>query len=191
MKHHNNLTANDFDALLELFSLDRDKAGEQYEDIRSGLVRYFQFKGCSDPEQLTDETINRVAAKIHSFDVSRNIRPASFFYGFATNVLLEYRRIAKREFSLSEGEFAVGTAVEDSDPNDTENTCLQKCLANLSEFEREMIIDYYTADGQAKMELRRKMCERIQCSAGALHTKIFRIKAALRICIEGCVGATA
>ena len=191
MKHHDNLSANDFDALLALFSMDREKAGEEYELIRGGLVRFFKFKGCADPLHLADETINRVASKIDSFDVSRNIRPVSFFYGFASNVLFEYRRIANREFSLSETEFAIGAGLEENDSNDIENGCLQKCLERLSEIERKMIIDYYTSEGHEKIESRRQMCERVQCSAGALYTKICRIRAILRGCIEKCLGDAA
>lgn len=187
MKHHDNLTEHDFDALLAIFSPDRDEAGEHYERIRSGLVRFFQFKGCADPEQLTDETINRVAAKIDSFDRTRNERPVAYFYGFASKVLLEYRRIAKREFSIADADFSIDAADEESDEREIESECLQKCLQQLPTAEKNLIVEYYSCEGQARMKLRKKMSERNGCSAGSLHTKVFRLRAGLRTCIGNCL----
>lgn len=187
MVKHDELTAKDFDAMLALFSLDREEAGEKYEQMRSGLERYFHFKGCADSRALADETINRVAAKIDTFDPSRNIRPASYFYGFASNVLMEYRRNASRELSLSENQCSAGITVTEERAVEAESDCLQKCLEKLSAPEKEMIVDYYKAEGYQRNEMRRQMYESLECTAAALYTKIFRIKATLRGCIENCL----
>lgn len=189
MNKHDELTANDFDALLALFSPDREEAGEKYEQMRSGLERFFHFKGCSDPRSLADQTMNRVAAKVDAFDPSRNIRPASYFYGFASNILLEYRRVSNREFSLSETRQFAHTTVGEAEAGEAQSDCLQKCLAKLPAPEKDMIVDYYASDGREKLERRRQMCERIECSSAALYTKIFRIKGILRGCIENCLKA--
>ena len=190
MVKHDELTAKDFDAMLALFSPDREEAGEKYEQMRQGLERYFHFKGCADPRFLADETINRVAAKIETFDPLRNVRPASYFYGFASNVLMEYRRNASRELSLSENQCAAGIPVTEDGTGEAESKCLRKCLEKLSAPEKEMIVDYYRCAGRQRNELRRQICERIECTAAALYTKIFRIKRTLRDCIENCLKIT-
>ena len=64
MKYSYDLGQKQFDALLAIFSQDREEAGQKYEHIRHGLIRYFDVKGCNDPQGLADETINRGAVKL-------------------------------------------------------------------------------------------------------------------------------
>ena len=71
MKKHSEITQKDFEGLLDWLAPDREEAGKKYEEIRDGLIRFFRFKGCNDPEFLADETINRVASKILTFMVNR------------------------------------------------------------------------------------------------------------------------
>lgn len=186
MKKRYELGQMQFDALLNLFSDDRSEAGEKYEQIRNGLTRFFEFRGCHDPETLVDETINRVAGKIDSFDGTRNIKPAAFFYGFATNVLSEYRRDSRREIALDETPYEVVAVEDDGEVEDARIDCLHKCMAKLDAVEKELITSYFAHNGREKIELRRKMSERLNCSPAALHTRVFRIKASLKVCIANC-----
>lgn len=186
MKNSYDLGQKEFDGLLGLFSENREEAGEKYEQIRRGLVRFFQIKGCADPQSLTDETINRVAAKLPAFDPSRNIRPVSYFYGFAANILLEYRRGAAKESVFDDGWISGGQPKTDEEPDDRERTCLEQCLEELPEKEKDLVIEYYSRDRQERIELRQRMCGRMQCTAAALYTRVCRIKSILKNCIETC-----
>ncbi len=170
---------------MRFFSDNREAAGAKYEQIRGGLVRFFSYRGCSDPESLTDETINRVARKADDFDEACGIRLTSFFYGFASNVLMEARRASKREVPLGEN---ISVIQPDADIfiDDSANNCLQTCLAKLSDIEREIIVSYYGCERREKAEIRHKLCERFDFTAGALHTKVFRIKGNLRSCVDKC-----
>ena len=58
------LSQEDFDALLAWLDPEREQAGLKYEQIRGSLIKIFTGRGCTDPEELADETINRVTAKI-------------------------------------------------------------------------------------------------------------------------------
>ena len=58
------LTEDTLDRLLHWLDRDRDRAGQRYEQIRSGLIKVFLCRGSVDPEELADETINRVAKKV-------------------------------------------------------------------------------------------------------------------------------
>ena len=187
MKNSYELGQRQFDDLLSLFSGDRDEAGEKYEQIRRGLVRFFQFKGCSDPESLADETINRVASKANEFDPSKNIKPVTFFYGFASNILLENNRRSRKDVGLDETKIHAAETVAEDSTDDAKNACLQRCLEQLPTDEKELIIKYYAREGRAKIELRQEMCERLNYTATALYTKIFRLKASLKGCIENCM----
>src|SRR5689334_8976445 len=53
-----------FEKLLVWLNADRDKAGQKYESIRQRLIYIFRQRGCSTPEDLADETIDRVIQKI-------------------------------------------------------------------------------------------------------------------------------
>ncbi|HEY7785163.1 MAG TPA: hypothetical protein VIB00_10575, partial [Pyrinomonadaceae bacterium] len=55
------LTQESFDALLHWLDPQRDRAGLRYEEIRRSLIKIFACRGCAEPEDLADETINRVS----------------------------------------------------------------------------------------------------------------------------------
>src|SRR5262245_20430567 len=57
-------TKEEFDCLLAYLSPDREEAGKEYETLRRKLIKLFQYRGCHSPEELADETINRIAKKI-------------------------------------------------------------------------------------------------------------------------------
>ncbi len=105
MKKSYELGQKQFNALLLLFSEVPEEAGEKYEQMRAGLVRFFEFRGCHDAQTLADETINRVATKIDTFDAARTNKLTAFFYGFASNVLSEYRRDSRREVAIDDAQF--------------------------------------------------------------------------------------
>lgn len=187
MKYIYELGKKEFDALLRFFSDDREEAGERYENIRRGLIRFFEFKGCSDALSLADETINRVAAKIEGFDSSRETKPESYFYGFAANILREYKRSAVKETALEDTHYTeIGHPGANGD-KETELACLDKCLEKLRDGDKKLIAEYYAYERQEKLVHRQEMAERIGCEPGALYTRVFRIKKALRNCVEKCV----
>ncbi len=186
MKYSYALGQQEFNALLGLFSANREEAGEKYEQIRAGLIRFFQFKGCADPQGLADETINRVAAKLHAFDTSKNIQLVSYFYGFASNILMEYRRKAAKESALADRQISAPAISVEENAIDPDITCLEQCMEELKADEKELVIEYYSRDRQERIELRHRICERLNCSAPTLYVRIFRIKGTLKDCIEAC-----
>jgi len=44
----------DFDAMLRLFDADREVAAVKYENVRSRLIAFFEWRGCLSAEDLTD-----------------------------------------------------------------------------------------------------------------------------------------
>jgi hypothetical protein len=55
------LTQTAFDSLLACLDSDRDIAADRYLRLRRDLVRLFEWRGCSTPDDYADETINRCA----------------------------------------------------------------------------------------------------------------------------------
>src|SRR6516164_2606740 len=81
------LTAESFAKLLACFDLDRDRAGEKYEDLRRTLIRFFEWRGAPLPEEHADESFNRVARKRAEGLEIRNVR--GYCYEVARLVCLE------------------------------------------------------------------------------------------------------
>ncbi|MCY7344799.1 MAG: hypothetical protein LH614_01155, partial [Pyrinomonadaceae bacterium] len=184
------LTQEDFDTLLGWLSADRNEAGILYEKIREGLMRFFRFRGCADPPLLADETINRAALKVANFDSSKNVKVITYFYGFATNVFLEYSRERKSQpISLPSEDFSGEQSLlaADDDLADAELDCLEKCLSKLPREDVALIMQYYGNDKNEKFERRRRLAEHLNLKMPALHTKVFRIRSSLRECVEKCV----
>ena len=85
------LTKEALDKLLACLDQNREQAASRYEIIRRKLMKYFECRGCCSPEDLADETINRVARRIYEGKEIWTSEPANYFYGVARNVLKEYR----------------------------------------------------------------------------------------------------
>ncbi len=189
MKKDFTLTQEDFDALLGWLSANREEAGVLYEKIREGLIRFFRFRGCADPPTLADETINRVALKVKTFDESKNVKTITYFYGFASNVFLEYSRTTKkREVSWESEDFSPARKLQAADDSpDTECDCLEDCLMKLPPDESALVVEYYGKDKSEKFELRRKLADAMNLKMPALHTRVFRIRGVLRECVEKCL----
>lgn len=183
MKDRADLGQLEFNALLNQLSADRQEAGTRYERIRRGLLIYFSNKGCADPAELTDTTLDRVAARLDAFDGEKS-RIESFIYGFARNIVMESKRSANRHLPLNGNE-----AFEDSSNHDEtfDMSCLKTCLSKLDAGDREMILKYHTVtDGKKKADARQKMIDELNVTPAAFYTKISRIKVRLRKCLEEC-----
>lgn len=189
MTKNNVLTKEDFDVLLMWFSPNREDAGAKYEEIRNGLIRFFYFKGCSEAENLADETINRVARKFSTFDTNNSNKHITYFYGFASKIYLEYRN--KVEKKSVEFEQNVNYQDEKAEPFDdfaeNRHECLEACLTKLSPEDRRLAIQYFCKEKSAKIEHRRELAKELSLTTGALHVKVHRLKGTLRNCVEKCL----
>src|SRR5688572_12851106 len=176
MKYSYDLGQKQFDALLDFLSPIPEEAGQKYEQIRRGLIRFFQVKGCVDPQGLADETINRGAVKLHTFDTSKPVQPFSYFYGFAVNILKENQRRLAREAAATAGKTGFRPDVFQEDRDDTLQEYLERCLEELPGDEKSLVMEYYSLDRIEKVMLRHQICERLKCKPSALYTRISRIR---------------
>ena len=183
------LSRDDFDTLLGWLAPDRDAAAEVFVSIREGLVRYFQAKGCSEPESLSDESLNRVAKKLGENSGSGVENPIRYVFGFAKNVFFEYiKQLRSAPIQLKVDRFAIQDLVTVDREAEQRLTCLDRCLADLSDDESSLILAYFGYDAKSRTGDRRDLAQQLNISAGNLHIRVFRIKAQLRDCIDGCMG---
>ncbi len=182
----------DFERLLNwLDPTDRDRAGEKYEAIRQSLIRTFIWRGCHKPEELADETINRVMRKLPVIIETYENDPALYFYGIGRNVLKEcYREVAILR-SMNEPERL--NASRQSDQNEQRERvfgCLDECLGKLTESSRVLVLHYYEVQGMAKVNFRRDLAAEMGVATNALRVRVHRIRTQLQKCVSACLNSS-
>lgn len=197
MSKENAVTQENFDLLLNWLDHNRETAGQKYEKIRRRLIRIFLGRGCSEAEELADETINRVTQKLPQVAAGYIGEPTFYFYGVANKIHLEWLRRQKKithlpleernnhseietDASTRAGAAAGATAA-------AEYECLRICLEALPGDDRRLIVEYYGDEKSAKIEKRRKLAQDNEITTGALQVKAFRIRARLKGCLQKCL----
>ena len=179
------LTQDSFDRLLIALGGNRDSGGEKYLEIRSNLTRFFEWRGCSFPEDHADETFNRLARKIDEGEQILN--PAGYAMGVARLLLLEILKSKQREqTALNE----IGTASEAyvaADDGEDRLDCLRNCLQGLSPDNRELILQYYQGEKGEKIQNRKKLLEQLGVPVNTLRMRALRLRERLQGCVEQCV----
>ena len=180
------LTRESFEALLAWLDDDPDAAARKYEQIRTRLIKIFVCRGCSEPEDLADETIDRVARRLRDIESTFAGEPARYFYGVANKIHLEYLR-RKPPPPLP----PPAPPDEDEDQDERQYECLDRCLGKLTTNNRQMFVEYYREQGQAKIDQRKRLAEQFGYAMNALRIKVCRIRATLFECVQKCVHAAA
>ena len=176
------ITQEDFQMLLGWLATNEESAAEKYEKIRGRLIRIFVGRGCYEAELLADRTIDRVIAKVPQISGDYVGEPATYFYGVANKIHLEWLRKQKQE---REATF-IDLTLEPEEEG-CEYTCLESCLDELPADAREMIVEYYRDEKRAKIDRRKGLALRLGISIGALQIKASRIRARLSACVSECV----
>lgn len=180
------LTQEAFDKLLASFGEDRDSAAARYLEARDNLVQFFTWRGCPFPEDHADETINRVAKRMAEGEEVRN--PFGYLTGVARMLLLEINKERAREHhALEEMARPQAIAAADSEETEARSGCLRVCLKNLSDENRELIIQYYQGEKGAKIENRKKLTERFRIPVNTLRMRALRLRDKLQACMEDCL----
>jgi DNA-directed RNA polymerase specialized sigma24 family protein len=179
------LTPEGFEKLLAVFSADREAAGVQYEMVRLKLVKYFELRLSFNPDDLVDETIDRVAKRLAGGERIASPEVMRYVYGVARNVLLESWKSEQRQKKISYPPPA-------SDDTEQENAglqldCFQECLGQISEENRDLVLRYYRHTGRAKIEDRLALARELNIPANALRIRIHRIKSELQSCMGACL----
>jgi DNA-directed RNA polymerase specialized sigma24 family protein len=174
-----------------------DSDGQKYLEIRRRLVRYFERKNCSPADELADETLSRVARRLAEEGEIREATPAQYCYTVARFVFLEcQRRPGQSQISMESLPFVDRDSPDAQPPSERREAesqakrlqCLETCLRQLPSLHCELILDYYRGERRAKIELRRRLAERLGLTANALSIRACRIRDRLERCVRACCG---
>lgn len=159
--------------------------GTGYQLVRMKLIKYLEWQKCLAAEELTDETIDRVARKVGQGQQIENLM--GYFYGVARLVLKEYERAQLRH------QRTVATLPRSTEDVDDDNEaairrleCNKKCLEELPETDRDLIIAYCRPDGRPKTERRQDLATKLGIKRENLRLRAFRIREKLDKCVADC-----
>ena len=182
------VTPQAFDSLLGWLDRDREQAGEKYEKIRLRLIKIFTCRGCAEADDLADETINRVTAKVAELVSKYTGDPALYFYGVAQKVHLEHVRSKPVMQELKQPN-------QTRDPRDSEAiddleqeyACLERCMRELPSKNRRLVLEYYQEEKSAKIDHRKRLAEELGIALNALRIRAHRLRHQLQKCMETCL----
>ena len=173
-----NITQEAFARFLTWLHPDPDQAGEKYEEIRRRLIKIFACRGCDCPEDLSDETINRVVRKVPEIAESYEGDPALYFYGVVRYVHHEY---------LREKPIPPPPPADEPSSREEDYECLEQCMENLPSRSRDLFLEYCREEKHAKIEHRKQLAERLGIELNALRIRACRIRMQLQTCVLECL----
>lgn len=182
-------TKEDLDRLLLWLGEDSVAGARKYEEIRAKLIALFRFRGCSSPEELADETIDRTARALLKPGFTFEGTPIAYFRGVARNVYLEFLRRERHIAPESIDDLiepSVPPAPLNGSPLEEQFTCLERCLDRLPSERRVLLLDYYTGEKRSKINHRQQLAGS-GLGINALRLQIFRLRRIIRNCVEGCI----
>jgi DNA-directed RNA polymerase specialized sigma24 family protein len=180
------VTQEAFDDLLASLSPDRDCAADRYLEIRRNLVRLFEWRGCSTPDEYADEAINRCARRIAGGEEIRDV--ATYCIGIARMLFREM----SRERLRAPGSLALMPEPRTmpelyNDDTGCRLECLRRCLARLSPENRHLILTYYHGDKSEKINKRKELTQVFGVGGSTLRMRALRVRQALHGCAENCL----
>ena len=174
-----------------------DSQGQKYEEMRQRLVTYFDRKNCRTPDELADETLNRVMKWLEQNRKEEDAEPAKICYNTARFVFHEYLRrpehaqddLAELSVASQPAEYPRVTSALNEEEAAKENRlgCLEQCSAKLPTEDREMIVRYYYGEQRVKLNNRKALAAERGMTANALSIKACRVRDKLRACVTECV----
>jgi hypothetical protein len=175
------LTQEAFDHLLRWLDPDPAEAARKYEEIRRGLLKFFECRACLSPEEQTDRCIDRVARKLgEGVEIVTDNR-FLYFYGVALNVFQEYLRKSQARIEMPL------PLPEETAHFQRRLACMEHCLDLLPAQTRRLMVDYCTVDKASKKRERTALAEGLGVSLNNLRIRVHRVREQLERCVTVCL----
>jgi DNA-directed RNA polymerase specialized sigma24 family protein len=181
-----------FDRLLNWLDEGAASNGEKYLEMRRRLVGYFERKNSLVPDELADETLNRVARRLEEEGTIEIDIPAKYCYIVARLVFLEHVRARAKDQAMR-GEISAKPQLEEEDLTNQEIKerqlhCLEQCSGKLDSLSKKLIFGYYVGKERIKIDNRRTLAKALGITINALSIRACRIREKLELCVRQCVG---
>jgi DNA-directed RNA polymerase specialized sigma24 family protein len=178
------LSQDSFNRFLQWLDAGVDSGGLRYLELRQRLVLYFDRKNCTSPDELADETLNRVARRLEEEGSISTDTPAHYCFIVARFVLLEFLRTRDRLKTLDDRLPAPSHSTQEKIDSERRAECLERCMRNLDPDEIELITGYYQGTQRVKIENRKALAARLGITMNALSIRACRIRDKLETCLR-------
>ena len=180
-----------FHRLLSWLDEGSDSQGEAYLDIRERLVHYFARRNGPAPEDLADETLNRVARRLEETGSIEDVAPSHYCYIVARFVLLESLRRRDQQSAVqwesTTAEIGRARSTDDTaEDGDRTYACLERCLEACSPSDRELILEYYRTESGSASAQRKQLAATLGLTTNSLAIRACRIRSRLEACVREC-----
>ena len=169
-----------------------ESRGERFLEMRRRLVTYFNRKNCLNPDELADESLNRIARRLEEEGKIESESPAKYCYTVARFVFMEHLRQTEKEQLLA-AELARQRKLHEAQPEEDTGgrekllNCLERCTRKLEPVSRNIIGRYYLGKERARIENRRALAHSLGITMNALTIRACRIRDKLESCVKECL----
>ncbi len=170
------------DNLLSALHPDREQASQTYQALRERLIRFFLWNHATTPEELADETLDRLARRL-SQPESDILDPQKFAAGIARLLLKEHLRHRDRQEEalaiMAQSSFNSEQRRLESALQEERVAILEECLQSIPVLNRTLFERYFSSQGQEQMQHRQRLAQELGISLNALRNRVMRIRAEL------------
>lgn len=169
---------------------------EQYNRLRKRLIMFFDRRGCPSADDLADETLFRLLAKLQSGAEASTLNLEAYALGIAKNVWHENNRNPLHTADSLENP-TTGQPLEipshDHEvlwhlTDEALRRCVNRCLGNkLTEDERRLILNYFKDNWREQVKNRKRLAEELGMTDVGLRVKVMRILRKLNACTTKCL----
>ena len=171
-----------FERLLMALSPDREGAAIAYEQLRYRVIGLLRWWGACQPEELADQTLDRVARKLEDGAPIAEGALGAYVRGVARLVFYESTREPVSARLTREPASAAP-----ADDVEAASECLDRCLACLDAADRTLLLRYYEAGKAA--DVRKRLADELGISVTALRIRTHRLRAqverGMTVCLAG------
>lgn len=183
---------NDLSRLLNWLGETREEAALEYLRWCEVLIEYFRHRGCLTPEELSDQTFDRIGRNLSRGVIIKAEKPGTYIYPVARNVLREYWRSKDRarasleDIPEDEHYLKMADADKDQETRELRITCLRECLERLPAENHDLLIEYYRGDYKTQAKNRKLLAKKHGITDVNLRSRILRLREKLARCVRAC-----
>jgi DNA-directed RNA polymerase specialized sigma24 family protein len=177
------LTSDALESLLTALDPDRERAAIAYEQLRTRVTGLLRWWRAARPEELADETLDRVARKLAE---GATIGAGSFgAYVRGVGRMVFYESTREPHPAPMTADPPSVEPPEAAEAAEAAADCLDRCLSLLPPVDRSVLLRYYDAGKAA--EVRRVLAREAGVSPTALRVRTHRLRIQVERCVTTCM----
>jgi DNA-directed RNA polymerase specialized sigma24 family protein len=170
--------------LLAWLDPDPEAAERKYLECHRHLVQRFVLWGCLDPEDLANETLDRVSRKVEAIGPDYRGAPIAYMIGVARNIRKEEYHARVRKPPRLVPATPPPPNPEEQAFEERRLACLEGCMGEILRPEEDrLLLDYYRTGAAG----RKALAQATGLSRSNLRKRTERLRWRLAECVARCV----